>query len=117
MEPVRNLMFDWEMVDPESFRGPDGSFPIAAELLMVPEYDEYVIAAAGSFPDFELVEPEDISVRTLHEWERGKEAPKPFNKLGPSDLGIRLTYFEGDKRDLVFVLSPKAANDRYGFHV
>ena len=80
------------------------TFPVAVEMVMVPEFDELVIAAADSFPELELVDPEEISVRVLHEWDRGDKAPQPFGSMGPSDLGLRLYYFGGEYKDCVLKL-------------
>jgi len=97
--------FDWMTLDPEEWRGPDLTFPLSAELVVVPEFNELVIAATKSFMYFDLVDPEEVNVRVLHDWERGENGPTPFNTMGESDLGLRLTYIEGDYQDYVLKLS------------
>lgn len=107
----RGFSFDWMVFDPEIWRGPKLSFPISAELVVVPEFNELVVAATDSFGELELVDPEETHLRVLQDYERGAQGEEPFNDLGESDLGLRLTYFEGDVRDLVFNLRHPNADD------
>ena len=104
MTKAKNFQFDWRTLPFEQWRGPGLSFPIAVDLIMVPEFDELVIAAVDTFPKYDLVPHDAVSVLVLHEWERGEDGEAPFNDLGPSDLGLRLHYFEGDYQNYVMKL-------------
>lgn len=97
-------IFDWSTLNWELFRGKDLTFPISATVMIVPEFDDLVIAAMDTFPRSGLVDPEEIKVHILYPWERGEEAPKPFNEMNGSDLGLRLHYIEGDWSDYVLCL-------------
>lgn len=88
----------------ELFRGKDLTFPVAATVVLAPEFNEKVIAAMDTFPKSGLVPPEDIDVHILYPWERGEDAPQPFNEIEESDLGLRLRYIEGDYMDYVLHL-------------
>jgi hypothetical protein len=84
---------------------------------MVPEFDELVISATNNFPEYNLVPMDQLFFRILQDWERGENAEKPFNELGASDLGMRLHYFEGNHKDIVFKLrdatKPKEEKKHY----
>jgi hypothetical protein len=107
--------FDWDSLDPEYWRGPGLSFPVAVELVIAPECNELVIAATDTFPKLQLVDINDVSVHILHPWERGDDAPQPFGMIGESELGLRLIYIEGEERD--YVLKLRDGSNGFGYHV
>jgi len=103
-ETPKKLIFDWRTLDAEIFRGRDLTFPIAATVVLAPEFDAMVIAAMDTFPHYGLVQPEEIKVHILYPWERGENAAAPFNDMEGCDLGLRLHYIEGNSMDYVLRL-------------
>jgi hypothetical protein len=80
------------------------TFPEKATVMLSPFFDEKVIAAVDSFPDYHLVEPEEITHHIMYPWEFGDDAPQPFNELGASDLGLILEYIDGNVQNYVLNL-------------
>ena len=100
----KRYRFNWFSLNPEVWRGTCLSFPLKAELVMVPEFDELVISAVDTFPEYELVPMDDVKVRVLEKWERSDDGEVPFNSMGASDLGLRLHYLESEHKDFVLRL-------------
>lgn len=104
MTTPKRLIFDWKTLNPEIFRGPDLTFPVAATVVLAPEFDEKVISAMDTFPDYGLVPLDTIDVYILNPWERGEDGEEPFNTMDGSDLGLRLKYIEGNCMEYVLRL-------------
>lgn len=115
LKPLKKKsIFDWTTFDVEIFRGKDLTFPIAATVMLVPEFDELVISAMDTFPHYGLVDPSDIDVHILWPWERGETGAEPFNEMEGSHLGLRLHYIEGDHMDYVLRLRTEDTRRREG---